>query len=99
MLQQEQPGDCVLATGEAHSLRSFVEIVFSHAKLDMNQYVEIDQSLYRPYDKTTIVGDPTRVATGLGWKSKTTFRALAIEMYESALEDLKRTHEMNRVNL
>ena len=89
MLQQDKPDDYVIATGKSHSLRSFVEKMFKHAQLDIEKHVEIDQNLYRDYDTDTISGDSSKIKEKLGWESKTTFDELAMEMYDSALEELK----------
>ncbi len=89
MLQQDKPGDYVIATGKSHPLKYFVEKVFHHAGLDMNKHVVVDPKLYRKYDKNKITGDPSKIRKELGWESKTSFDALASEMYENALKTLK----------
>ena len=70
MLQQDEPDDFVLATGECRSLQELVEIAFSHVGLDWHQYVRTDPSLYRPSDIEVSVGDPGKAASVLGWKAK-----------------------------
>jgi len=87
MLQQEQPDDYVIATGETRSVRQFLDVVFEYAGLDTKKYVEIDERLFRPHEVPLLLGDATKAEKKLGWKPKVRFNELAIMMYE---EDLKR---------
>src|SRR6185369_8691705 len=68
MLQQDQPDDFVVGTGETHSVQEFVEIAFDHAGLDWKKYVIIDPELYRPAEVDLLLADPLKVRTVLGWQ-------------------------------
>ena len=87
MLQQEQPDDYVVATGETHTVRQFLDVVFEYAGLDTKKYVEIDERLFRPHEVPLLLGDAAKAEKKLGWKPKVRFNELAIMMYE---EDFKR---------
>ena len=80
MLQQDEPDDFVVATGEAHSVFEFVELAFSIAGLDHRKYVNIDQSLYRPAEVNMLLGDASRARRTLGWEPQRDFKALVTEM-------------------
>jgi GDPmannose 4,6-dehydratase len=86
MLQQDQADDYVLATGETHSIREFLDIAFSHAGLDYKDYVEIDPLLYRPSEIHLLQGDASKAKKALGWSYSLTFEDLVKEMVE---EDIK----------
>ena len=86
MLQQDVPDDYVIATGETHTVKEFLEQVFLYAGLDINKCVEIDPRLFRPHEVPLLLGDPTKARNILGWQPKTKFKQLAELMYE---EDLK----------
>jgi GDPmannose 4,6-dehydratase len=85
MLQQDQPGDFVIATGETHSVKEFCQIAFDQAGLDWEKYVRIDQRFMRPAEVDLLVGDPTRAHTELGWKPETTFEQLVRMMVDADL--------------
>ncbi|HEY7706522.1 MAG TPA: GDP-mannose 4,6-dehydratase, partial [Gaiellaceae bacterium] len=74
MLQQPEPGDYVVATGETHSVREFAEIAFAHAGLDWQQHVKSDPEFMRPAEVDQLVGDPARAKRELGWEPKHSFR-------------------------
>jgi GDPmannose 4,6-dehydratase len=76
MLQEREPDDYVVATGEAHSVREFVERAFNHAGLDWQHYVEIDPRYYRPAEVNHLVGDATKAKRKLGWEAKIRFDEL-----------------------
>lgn len=80
MLQQPEPGDFVVATGEAHSVREFVEAAFSVVDLDYEKYVVIDPALYRPSEVNMLLGDSSRARERLGWRPKIKFDQLVREM-------------------
>tara|TARA_A100001515_G_C4587198_1_gene214921 strand:- start:799 stop:1821 length:1023 start_codon:yes stop_codon:yes gene_type:complete len=82
MLQQDNPDDYVIATGETHSVKDFLEMVFEIAGLDVKKHVEIDERLFRPHEVPLLLGDPTKANTKLGWKPKYDMRKLATEMYK-----------------
>jgi GDPmannose 4,6-dehydratase len=86
MLQQEQPADFVIATGETHSIREFLEIAFSHVKLDWQAYVAVDPRYFRPAEVDTLVGDATLANQKLGWKPRTRFAELVRLMVEAELK-------------
>lgn len=85
MLQAEKPDDYVVATGEAHSVREFVEAAFKHAKLDYNDYVKIDPAFYRPTEVDYLLGDSRKARNTLGWKPKIDFNELVNEMVDWAI--------------
>jgi GDPmannose 4,6-dehydratase len=86
MLQQDQPGDYVVATGETHSVREFVEFAFERAGLDWRNYVEIDPRYCRPPEVDPLVGDPNKANRILGWRPRATFRHLVNMMVDADLE-------------
>ena len=86
MLQQPKGDDYVVATGEAHSVRELCEAAFSHVALDYRQYVEIDPRYYRPTEVDSLLGDPTKARTKLGWTPRTSFKELVRLMMESDLK-------------
>jgi GDPmannose 4,6-dehydratase len=83
MLQQSEPDDYVVATGETHSVREFVELAFSYAGLDYRDYVVSDPLLFRPAEVHLLQGDCTKARTRLGWTARTTFPGLVREMLEA----------------
>lgn len=83
MLQHDTPGDFVVATGEAHSVREFLEEAFSCAGLDWQKYVEIDPAYFRPTEVDFLLGDATRTRQVLGWRPKTGFKALVHMMVDA----------------
>ena len=89
MLQQEKPDDYVIATGETHTVREFLEEVFRAAELSIEKHVEIDERLFRPHEVPLLLGDPTKAERKLGWKPKIKFKQLAKMMYEKDLQCLK----------
>lgn len=80
MLQQPEPDDFVVATGETHSVREFVELAFTCVGLDWEKYVIVDPALYRPSEVNLLLGDPTKARRALGWKHKVAFADLVREM-------------------
>jgi GDPmannose 4,6-dehydratase len=88
MLQQPEPGDYVVATGETHSVREFAEIAFAHAGLDWQQHVKSDPEFMRPAEVDQLVGDPARAKRELGWEPKHSFRDLVEMMVDADLERL-----------
>jgi GDPmannose 4,6-dehydratase len=76
MLQQDAPGDYVIATGRTHTVRDCVQIAFDHIGLDWERYVVIDDAFKRPAEVDLLVGDPTKARHLLGWEPKTTFEEL-----------------------
>jgi GDPmannose 4,6-dehydratase len=83
MMQAERPDDYVIATGETHSVREFVEGAFSYLDLDWQDYVEIDPWYYRPSEVDVLQGDATKARKALGWEPKVSFTDLIRLMVES----------------
>jgi GDPmannose 4,6-dehydratase len=86
MLQQEEPDDFVIATGETHSVKEFLEETFSYHGLDWREYVEIDQKYYRPAEVDVLVGDASKAKQLLNWAPQTKFKELAHLMAEADAE-------------
>jgi len=89
MLQQDKPDDYVIATGETHSVKEFLEIVFNHAGLDIKKYVEQDERLFRPHEVPLLLGDAKKAKDKLGWHPEVRFKELATMMYEADLEKIR----------
>jgi GDPmannose 4,6-dehydratase len=87
MLQADAPDDYVLATGETHSVREFVELAFAAADLHWEDHVVIDERFMRPAEVDLLIGDPSKARHALGWEHKTTFEELVTQMVHA---DLKR---------
>jgi GDPmannose 4,6-dehydratase len=90
MVQQDQPSDYVIATGETHSVREFLEEAFSHVGLDWNKYVEHDARYERPSEVDLLVGDASRARKVLGWQPQTQFRDLVRLMVDADLKALSK---------
>ncbi len=93
MLQQEKPEDYVIATGETHSIREFLDTAFGHVGLDWTKHVEIDERYYRPAEVDLLVGDATKAKRQLGWEPKVKFTDLVRLMVDSDLQLLKDCRE------
>ncbi len=91
MLQQEEPADYVVATGETHSVREFLEEAFRYAGLDWQTHVEIDPRYYRPAEVDLLVGDATKARETLGWAPQTSFPELVRLMVDADRAALKQT--------
>ena len=89
MLQQEHPEDYVIATGETHSVKDFLNRVFDIAGLDVDKYVEIDSRLFRPHEVPLLLGDATKAKQKLGWTPKVKIDELSKMMYEADLQQAK----------
>lgn len=89
MLQQSEPDDYVVATGETHSVKDFLELAFGHVGLDWEKYVEIDPKFYRPAEVDQLVGDATKAHKKLGWTPKTKFADLVRLMVDTDVQPLK----------
>ena len=87
MLQQEMADDYVIATGEAHSLKEFVVLVFKRLGLNWQDHVIVDKDLYRPSDIETIYGNPAKARTKLGWQYQLSFEDLVGLLVEEELRD------------
>jgi GDPmannose 4,6-dehydratase len=86
MLQQEKSDDYVIATGESHSVREFLDEVFGYLDLDWHKYVEIDSRYYRPTEVDCLQGDPSKAKKVLGWQPKVGFGQLARMMTDADME-------------
>ncbi len=83
MLQQEQPDDYVIATGETHSVKEFLEEAFSYADLDWRKHVEIDPKYFRPAEVDLLVGDASKAKQVLKWQPRTSFKELVTLMVDA----------------
>ncbi len=83
MLQQDEPGDYVIATGESHSVREFARTAFEYAGLDWREYVETDLRYYRPAEPNDLVGDATKARVLPGWEPTTYFHELVRIMVDA----------------
>tara|TARA_Y100000588_G_scaffold382798_1_gene471015 strand:- start:501 stop:1526 length:1026 start_codon:yes stop_codon:yes gene_type:complete len=86
MLQQDEPDDFVIATGETHTVRELAQVAFDHVGLDWEQYTEVDPTYYRPAEVDMLLGDPGKAKRVLGWEPATKFEGLVRLMVD---EDLK----------
>lgn len=90
ILQHDMPDDFVIATGETHSVREFVERVFAKLDLDYRDHVEIDERYFRPTEVDVLLGDATKAQKTLGWKPKTGFEQLIDMMVQTDLDLAKK---------
>jgi GDPmannose 4,6-dehydratase len=90
MLQEDEPDDYVIATGEAHSVRELVRVAFEHAGVDPEEHVRIDPRFLRPAEVEHLIGDPSKAREKLGWTPKTTFEQMVKLMVDADLELLQR---------
>jgi len=86
MLQRDTPDDYVVATGETHSVREFLEEAFSYAGLDWREHVVVDPKFFRPAEVDVLLGDATKARTLLGWKPRMDFRSLVRGMVDADLD-------------
>ncbi|MEH2196592.1 MAG: GDP-mannose 4,6-dehydratase [Nostoc sp.] len=91
MLQKDQPDDYVIATGETHSVREFLELAFNYVNLNWQDYVEFDERYLRPSEVELLIGDATKARQKLGWKPSITFEELVSLMVEADLQALGHT--------
>jgi len=90
MMQQDQPDDYVIGTGEAHSVQEFVEVAFEHVGLDWRQYVEIDARYFRPSEVDFLLADASKAQRVLGWTPEVTFQQLVRIMVDADLQAVER---------
>ncbi len=86
MLQQDKPDDFVIAVGENHSVREFLDLAFDRVKLDWHKVVEIDQRFFRPAEVDLLMGDASKARRVLGWQPRLSFEGLAALMVDADLE-------------
>ena len=89
MLQHNEPDDFVIATGESHTVREFVERAFARVGLDWEKYVRIDPRYYRPSEVDHLCGDASKARRVLGWAPRTTFAQLVDLMVDADIELLE----------
>ncbi len=89
MLQQDEPNDYVVATGETHTVQKLVETAFGFVDLDWQQYIVQDPAFMRPAEVDLLVGDPSKAGSVLGWEPQVNFTELVHKMVEA---DLKMLH-------
>jgi len=89
MLQQESPGDYVIGTGEAHSVREFVELAFGFVNLDWREYVKVDSRYFRPAEVDFLCADASKAREVLGWEPTVTFMELVCIMVEADIKELE----------
>ena len=97
MLQQEAPDDYVIATGETHTVREFLEIVFEYAGLSVEEHVRIDSRLFRPHEVPLLLGNAEKAKKKLNWEPKIKFHELAKMMYNADLELIKAGRDIKNV--
>ena len=95
MLQQDEPDDYVIATGEAHAVHEFLDEAFSYIGLDWHKLVEIDPKYYRPAEVDCLLGDASKARQKLGWQPKTKFKELVRLMVNADMEAAQRNVHTN----
>jgi GDPmannose 4,6-dehydratase len=90
ILQRDQPDDYVVATGENHSVKEFLEEAFSYAGLDWREYVKVDPKYFRPAEVDLLLGDATKARKALGWKPRVSFKQLVRLMVDADMEGQRR---------
>lgn len=98
MLQLPEPDDYVIATGETHSVREFLELAFAHVGLDWQKHVEIDPRYFRPAEVDLLIGDASKAKQKLGWEPKTKFEDLVKLMVDADIE-LLRKHRQGEIKM
>lgn len=94
MLQQDEPDDYVVATGETHSVKEFLEEAFAYVDLDWENYVAIDRKYLRPAEVDLLIGDPGKAKRKLGWQPEVTFKELVRIMVDADMEQVKKEHNL-----
>ena len=97
MLQQDEPDDYVIATGETHSVRELIEVAFGHVGLDWKKHVTLDQRFLRPAEVDLLIGTPEKAKAKLGWTPTVDFKGLVTMMVDADLGRLARAPEPARV--
>ena len=95
MLQQEEPADYVVATGETHSVRELLEEAFAYAGLDWRKHLAIDERYYRPAEVDLLIGDASKARSKLGWEAKTKFKELVRLMVDADMEAANKEAHLN----
>jgi len=94
MLQQAEPDDYVVGTGETHSVRELCQEAFGYAGLDWEEYVRVDPQYIRPAEVDLLVSDPSKARQALGWSTTVSFQGLVRMMVDADLAHLKLTHRL-----
>lgn len=94
MLQQKEPQDYVVASGETHTVEELVRVAFDHAGLNWKDYVKVDPAFFRPAEVDLLIGDPTRARNELGWKPAVDFPGLVRMMVDADIARLKYEHRL-----
>jgi len=89
-LQQEEPDDYIIATGETHSVREFCDIAFSRVGLNYKDYVVVDPKFFRPTEVDILLGDPSKAKAKLNWSPTTSFQSLVEMMVDADLDRIKK---------
>ena len=89
ILQQEKPDDFVIATGETHTIKEFLEEAFGYVSLNWKDYVVIDKEFYRPADVNLLIGDASKAKRVLGWEPQVKFKELVVKMVEHDLKEVR----------
>jgi GDPmannose 4,6-dehydratase len=95
MMQQDKPEDFVIATGETHTIKDFLDEAFSYAGVDWKKYVKVDPRYYRPAEVDLLIGDATKAKQKLGWQPKTTFKELVRLMVDADIELLNKERHLS----
>jgi GDPmannose 4,6-dehydratase len=85
MLQQDEPGDYVIGTGEAHSVKEFVGEAFAYVQMDWREHVEIDPRYFRPTEVEYLLADSSKARRRLGWEPRVTFKELVRIMVDAEI--------------
>ncbi len=99
MLQQDQPDDYVIATGQSHSVRQLAETAFGHAGLDWQAYVRVDSALLRPAEVDHLIGDASKAQRVLGWKPSVSFERLVGMMVDADLARHRGEHRTDQATI
>jgi len=91
MLQQDEPDDYVVGTGETHTVREFMQIVFNELNLNYEDHLVIDPRFFRPAEVEILVANPDKARKKLGWKQEVYFEDLALSMVRADYDNLKKT--------
>jgi GDPmannose 4,6-dehydratase len=89
-LQPDQAGDYVIASGESHNVKEFLQLAFTHVGLDWRDYVVHDERYERPHDVAHVLGDPAKARRELGWEPQRSFDDLVTDMVDADLRLLRR---------
>ena len=99
MMQHETPEDWVLATGETHTVKEFLEIAFKSVNLDWEEYVETSEKYFRPNEVDYLLGDSTKARTKLKWEPKISFQELVQLMVDFDMKEAEREKVLIEKNL